>query len=238
MSNPNATPEESMSPPPETSMVQEYLPSAIGESANAMLQLINLNGNNVYHEPTCIICSCSNREEVEQKWFEVKNHEETKKIFKSKNVSTISNDIIDNHMRNHHDKGTKELQKIGYINTIRRLNSSELTTLDRIRDGLSMLTERMVGVNSITPNNDLSVAEVEKTKSAETARLMMAYNQLLKLKASIMGEMKSSGDLIVLPRKEFVDTFNRAIVKSKSNEERETIKNILNSLVELNKKTQ
>lgn len=237
MSNSNSA-EDSMSPPPEASVIQEYYPKASGDIENILLQSININGNNVLHEPTCMICSAANREEVEKKWAESSNHEETKKAFKSKNSAVISNDIIDNHMRFHYDRGVKELQKIEYANKIRRLNSVELTTLDRIKIGLSMLTERLMGINSITPTTDMSAAEVEKVKSAETSRIMMSFNQLLKLQAGIMGEMKSSGELIILPRQAFVDIFNRTIVDCKTNDEREAIKRLLNSLIELNKKTQ
>jgi len=236
MSNPNSI-EDSMSPPPEVSAIQEYYPKA-SSNVDILLQSININGNNVLHEPTCMICSASNREEVEQKWIECSNHEETKKVFKSKNSAVISNDIIDNHIRFHYDRGIKEIQKMEYADRIKRLNSVEMTTLDRIKIGLSMLTERLIGINSITPTNDISAAEVEKIKSAETAKIMMSFNQLLKLQASIMGEMKSSGELIILPRQSFVDIFNRTIVDCKTNEEREAIKRLLNSLIELNKKTQ
>lgn len=235
---PKVTIEETMSPPPYASTIQAYYPKSSGNIEDILLQLIDLNSNNVLHEPTCMICSASNREEVEKKWIENKNHEETKKIFTSKNSMIISNDVIDNHMQLHYNRGIKELQKIEYANKIKRLNSVELTTLDRIRLGLSMLTERLMGINSITPSNDIAVAEVEKIKSAETSRIMASFNQLLKLQASILGEMKNNGELIMIPRQSFVDTFNKAIVNSKTNEERETIKHLLTSLAEISKKTQ
>ena len=231
-------PEDSLTPPPDVSAIQEYYPKAQGDIENILLQVININSNNILHEPTCMICSCGHREEVEKKWLETKNHEDTKKVFLAKSSQPISNDVIDNHMKYHYDHGTKELQKIEYTGKIRRLNSVELTTLDRIRLGLSMLTNNLMDVNSITPDNDTSVVEIAKIKSAETSRLMLAFNQLLKLQASILGEMKNNGELIIIPRQSFVDTFNRAIVDSKTNEERETIKRLLNGLAELNKKTQ
>ena len=230
--------EESMSPPPEISVIQEYYPKTSGDIENILFQSINLNGNNVLHEPTCMICSCSNRDEVEKKWLELKKHDEVKKVFSSQNSGCISEDVIDNHMRFHYNKGIKELHKIEYTNKIKRLNSVELTTLDRIRLGLSMLTERLMGVNSIVPDNDTSSAEVEKIKSSETSRIMASFNQLLKLQAGILGEMKNTGELIMIPRQSFVDTFNRAIVNSKTNEEREAIKRLLNSLADISKKTQ
>ena len=232
------TPDGSMSPPPDVNAIPAYYPKLSGDIEDVLLQQINLNGNNILHEPTCMICSASNRVDIEQKWLDTKKYDEAKKVFSSISTMPVSNDIIDNHMRHHYDKGIKELQKIEYTNKIKRLNSVELTTLDRIRLGLSMLTERLVSINSITPNNDVSIVEVEKIKSSETARLTGSFNQLLKLQASILGEMKSSGELIMIPRQAFVDTFNRAIVESKTDEERDGIKRLLTSLADISKKTQ
>lgn len=228
----------SMAPPPDISSIQEYYPKSSRDIESILLQTINMNSNNIVHEPTCMICSASNREEVEQKWLSGKNYEDTKKVFSGRNSLKISDDIINNHMKFHYDKGVKEVQKIEYANKIKRLNSVELTTLDRIRLGLSMLTERLMGINSIVPDNDTSAAEVEKIKSAETSRIMMSFNQLLKLQASILGEMKSNGELIMIPRQLFIDTFNEAISESKTVEERETIKKLLKIFSEINRKTQ
>jgi len=228
----------SMSPPPDVSAIQEYYPKSSKDIESILLQTININSNNVVHEPTCMICSASNRDEVEKKWLSTTNFDETKKVFSGKNSLKISNDIINNHMKFHYDKGVKEIQKTEYANKIKRLNTVELTTLDRIRLGLSVLTERLMGINSIVPDNDTSAAEVEKIKSAETSRIMMSFNQLLKLQASILGEMKNNGELIMIPRQLFIDTFNQAISEATTMEERETIKKLLIIFSEINKKTQ
>jgi hypothetical protein len=95
-----------------------------------------------------------------------------------------------------------------------------------------------MGVNSITPNGDLSMAEVEKIKSAETARLMMAFNQLLKLQAGIMGEMRSSGELITIPKDNFVSIFKKALIDAKTDNERKCINKLLSDLADLSKKVQ
>jgi hypothetical protein len=96
----------------------------------------------------------------------------------------------------------------------------------------------MLGINSIIPSGDVSVIEIEKIKCSETAKLMMSKVQLLKLQASIMGEMKNNGELIIIPRQSFVNIFNTAIAESKNNEERELIKRLLMNLADQNKKTQ
>jgi len=215
------------------------LPAIVsGDIQNVLARLVNINDSNILHEPTCMICSSPQREDLEKKWLETKNHKDVKELFKSKSDLRISDDVIDNHMRFHYERGIKELQKIEYVEKIRRLSNIDLTTLDRIKLGLDAITERMMGINSITPSNDTSAIEVEQIKSSETSRLMATYNQLLKLKAGIMGEMKNNGELIILPRQEFIDIFNKSIVNAKNDAERNIIKNILSDLSDLGRKTQ
>ena len=231
--------EQSLTAPPNTGSQPHVFNTPISNDIeSALSQLININEKNILHEPTCIICSDPNREEIEKKWAETTSHDEVKKLFKSRSSYSISKDIIDNHIRFHYEKGIKELQKVEYTNKIKRLNSVQLTTLDRIQLGLATLTERLMGINSITSNNDISATEIEQIKSAETARLMGAFNNLLKLQASIMGEMKDNGELIIIPSAMFIDVFNRAIIEAKTDAEKEAIKKILNNLANLNKKTQ
>jgi hypothetical protein len=59
---------------------------------------------------------------------------------------------------------------------------------------------------------------------------MGTYNNLLKLQASILGEMKNSGELVSIPKDAFVKFFNNAILEAKSDVERETIKRIVDTL--------
>jgi hypothetical protein len=229
--------EDSMSPPPnvEPSKEEFYHVAQVGVD-NILGQLVNLNDENILHEPTCLICSSAHRKDIEDMWLAIKKHDDVKEAFKDRIV--LSNDVIDNHMRNHYDRGIKELQKVEYINRIQRLSSVELTTLDSIRMGLAALTERLAGVNSITPSGDMSAAEVEKIKSMETARLTSASTQLLKLKASIMGEMKNSGELIILPRDAFVQIFNEALTNAESDKEKAVVKSLLSKFLDLSKVTQ
>jgi len=230
--------ESSMVPPKEPESQESHLSVASAEIEDALLQLINLNSDNILHEPTCMICSSPQRSDLEKKWLKNKKHEEVKVLFKTQSSLPLSNDIIDNHMRFHYEMGIKELQKVEYINKIKRLNTVEMTTLDRIRLALSMLTERLMGINSITSSSNISVAEVEKIKSSETSRIMVAFNNLLKLQASIMGEMKNSGELIIIPRQAFIDTFNKSLIEAKTDGEKEVLKKLLKGLAELSQKTQ
>jgi len=229
--------EQSMTPP-EQNNIQNFAPPDSSDVDDALAQLININEKNIYHEPTCIICSDPHRDDLEKKWADTTNYEEVKKLFKARSDFSISKDVIDNHMRFHYERGIKGIQLKEYAYRIKRLSNVQLTTLDRIHLGLSTITERLAGINSITPNNDISAAEIEQMKSAETARLMGSFTNLLKLQAAIMGEMKDNGELIVIPMKSFVDVFNKAIVESKTQAERTAIKKVLDDLGNLNKKTQ
>lgn len=231
--------EKSMIAPQEEDTRIKIFNSPSADSIEAALsQLINLNPENILHEPTCMICSDPNRTEIEKKWTDTKNYDDTKSFFKTRSSASISNDVIENHMRFHYDRGVKELQKIEYINRIKRLSNVELTTLDRIRMALATIDERLAGINSITPSGDLSAAEVEEIKCSETTKLMSSYNNLLKLKISITGEMKESGELIIIPKQSFIDVFNIAIAEASNNEEKNVLRKVLTSLFEINKKTQ
>lgn len=231
---------EVLNPLPEViSAKQEYIvQKEVSDVDSVLVQLGNLNSDNIFHESTCAICSSPQRKEVEEKWIETKSHSEVKKYYKTVSDFKLSNDIIENHMRFHFDRGVSELKKVEYANKIRRISGIELTTLDRIRLGLAEIDERIVGINSIVPNSDLSAAEVEQIKSAEVARLMGAYTNLLKLKSAIMGEMVNQGDLIIIPKQYFVEAFNKAISESKNEEEKNSIMRLLINLKDLNKKTQ
>ena len=218
--------------------IESFDLNTINDLNNALVQLVNLNPDNIIHEPTCIICRDPYRQEAEELWKKDKNHKEVVELFKTKSNTVVSEDIIDNHMIHHYGKGIKELQKIEYTDRIKRLNSVNLTTLDRIRLCFSALTERLMGINSIVPSGDLSAADIEKIKSSETSRLMGSFNQLLKLQASIMGEMKNNGELIIIPRQIFVNVFNEAIARSSNDEEKNTIQKILSNLATVSKNIQ
>ena len=235
--NKNDVMEAAMTPPPDVSADQQHFSPTIPHDIESVLsQLVNLSPENILHEPTCLICSSPYRSEIEQKFLETKKYSDVNNVFK--NRITISKDVLDNHMRFHHEKGIKELQKVEYINKIGRLNSVELTTLDRIRLALSALTERLTGINSITQDANTSAVETERIKSVETSRLMGSFNQLLKLQAGIMGEMKNSGEVIVIPRVAFISMFNESIANATTDKEKEVIQTILSKLADLSKTTQ
>jgi len=217
---------------------EELIPSTtdtsfISDAEKAMRQLVNVNSSNIYHEPTCIICSCSLREKIEQMYVAKKTKEEIIEYVKNHADIELSNSLIESHMMYHFEKGVREHVKTAYIDKLRRLSSQETTTLSKIRTSIDALTERIVGVNSIVPCGDLTEADIEKIKSSETARLTRAMTSLLQLQANMMGEMKDSGELITIPKKAFVQFFNDAITSAKTDAERNIINNLLTALGEL-----
>lgn len=218
--------------PPAESMIP--IQSGADTSSNTidkvLAQANNLSGN-VIHEPTCIICSNPHREEIEQEWLNTKKHSDVKKFIKGRSGIEVTNGIIDNHMLYHNGREVREHVKQEYRELIRRLNSVELTTLDRIRLGLSAITERLIGINSLVPDTNNSVVDIEQIKSVETARLMSNFNQLIKLNATIMGEMQKKGEIISIPREAFLSFYNDILAEAITDEEKKVIRKVLDGLL-------
>lgn len=208
------------------------------EVERLMSQAINLSETKVFHEPTCIICSSPYREEIEKILVEKKSNKEAVKLFKDKTGVDISEDVVDNHSRHHMTSGVREQVKQEYVHRIKRLNSPNITTLEKISLSYAILMERLLGINSIIPTGEESVAKIEQIKSAETNRLMGTLNNLLKLQASILGEMKTSGELVYIPTNEFIAVFRDALRAAKTDRERELITSLLDKLESLARKTQ
>jgi len=198
-----------------------------------LIGLVNVNENKIFHEPTCSICSSPIRSAIEQKFIDTSDNKEVMKLIEEESDLKVSDAVIDNHMRYHHSNALKELQKGEYVNALNRLNNMNVTTLGRIRTGLSAITLQLVNINGILPTGNLNAAKIQQIKSAETARLMNSFNQLLKLQASILGEMKSTGELIQIPRQAFIDFFNKSLIESENEEEKGIVLKILGELEKL-----
>jgi len=201
-------------------------------------QVINLTGEKLIHEPTCQICSSPNRKEIEKKYLENKSISDAKKSFKDLTNVELDEVVFENHFYMHMTQGVRELQKVEYAQKIRRLYSQNLTTLDRISMSFAVIMERILAINSLIPSSDESIADIERTKSSETARLTGVLHNMLKLQASILGEMKTSGELITIPQKDFIDVFMDSLQDAKTEKERDTIKMILDKLEGIAKRTQ
>jgi Fe2+ transport system protein B len=224
---------------PTDARVVKTFNASRGEDIEKMLsQVINLSSQNIVHEPSCQICSSPYRKEIEEKYAEKKSVLETKKFLKDKYSVDLENYFFENHFDFHNSQGVAELQKIEYTQRVKRLYNQSLTTLDRIDSATAMLMERIMGVNSLIPSTEESRAKIEQIKSSETNKLMGTYTNLIKLRAAVCGEMKTSGELITIPAKEFIDAFINAIQSAKSDRERDGFKNLLDRLEALSRKTQ
>lgn len=233
---------------PDTNKMEPILPKKedpqpaeiyIADIERIMSQLITLNNQNILHEPTCPICKDPLRKELENVWLEAasdKKHKAVIDFLASKNLPKYPRSVITNHMQLHlENREIRELQKIEYASSISRLNSTHLTTLEYIQTCISMLIERIMGVNSLVPDQVTSATEIEKIKSTESAKLMNIFNQTLKLRASILGEMRTSGELLSVPRQEFIDIFKDALKKTNTEGEREIVNFILSKLEEVSR---
>lgn len=195
-------------------------------------QAVNLNESMLMHESTCPICSSSYRAEAEALYFDNNmDWQGVKELIENNEGRTISKDVVENHIRYHTEKGIRELQKMEYIDRIKRLNTKGCSTLERISLLSSILLERIIDVNSITPDGENTSADIAKIKSSETNKLVNSYNSLLKLQAGILGEMKSSGDVVSIPREAFINLFTEAITrKAQTDRERKIIQDLLDNL--------
>ena len=222
-----------------TSLDKLHKPSGNKDQVEKLLaQAINLSDTCILHEPTCILCSSQYREEVEQNFLKNKNYAEAQKLFKDKSGMDIAKAVVENHMSYHHDKAVKEIIKGEYVNRIKRHYGQQLTTLDRISICYAIITERIMGINSVVPDGDTSALEVEKVKSDVTSKLMSTLNSFLKLQAAILGEMKSSGEIVNIPTNDFIHVFNDAFAEAKTDKERELLKNVMYRLEALCIKSQ
>jgi len=213
--------------------------SSKGDEVEKMMSNgMNLSEKRVYHEPTCLICSSPYRDELEKKYLEKTSNKDIIELFKQKTGEEIGESLVENHILHHLTSGVREQQKLEYIHKIKRLNAPNMTTLERISINYAILNERVLGINSLVPSGEESIADIEKIKSSETARLMSAICNLLKLQASILGEMKSDGQLIYIPSEEFVNVFRDATRAAKTDREQELITSILDKLEALARRTQ
>lgn len=216
----------------EEDQKEEYLPykKDFDQVDSMLAQMININNSKALHEPTCVICSSKLRADAEDSWDKNRRTALIVEMFKKQANINIGRDVVVNHMDYHKDRGVQEIHKVEYVDRIRRLYGKNVTTLDRLDLCLAVLTERLMQINSLAPNHEKSAPEIEKIKSSETVKLMGTYGNLLKLQATILGEMKDNGEIITIPRQRFVEVFNLAITSARNDREREIIKSILDGL--------
>ena len=224
--------------------MEEIIPQSItpvsGCSAvdKVFAQMVNISDGMVVHEPTCPVCDSTAREDVEQLFLNTKDYKACLKMFKDLTGVSVAKGALENHMRFHYDRGVKEQVKREYIDRVKRLTSTKLTTVDSIELGMATILERLFAMNCLLPSNDQDTESFEKTKSAETAKLMAQWVSLIKLKASILGEMKHTGEIITIPTDEFIKIFNYAFAEAQTEKETRLVKGIMLRFEKLSETTQ
>ena len=208
----------------------------VTEKASKLLdRTLSITDDGIYHEVTCPICTCKYKKESES-IFEKNpgNYQPVFDFFAGKDPTEfkkpITLEVIENHMVNHYSMIVNEIRKKEYVNKINRLASEGVSSIDKVGMVVNMMVERLVGVNSLGPSSTLSLEEVEKIKSAETAKLAGQFGSLMKLHAELKGELKESGDLITIPRSEFHRIFESAIKEATTPVEKRIVKKIMGLL--------
>lgn len=200
-------------------------------------QLINTSSNGVFVEPTCPICYSKYRHNIESMFNkqETKNFNELKAYLKEKDKLDVSIPVIENHIYNHSMKGVQELQKVEYISKIRRLNSTGLTTLDKIQLATDMIYERLIETASISADKSITPLEAHQLKNQDMMKLTKQLLELLKAQSDILGEQKDSGQVLSIETNMFIEAFNEAMKDTKTESERKLLKKLLETMHQANK---
>jgi len=196
--------------------------------------IIKINEKGIFNEPSCPLCCNKHRTEAEAIFLKTPQYSTNKcdsvKKFLDEKGCQFSIDLIKNHCNNHINQGENQLRKLEYINTIDNISSVKMSTLEEIDTVLSALKERLIETNKIVSDSRTSKIDVEVLKSNVVAQISKSFSALLKLRSELLGEMKNSGDVIVIDRTKFKRIFNEALDIAKNEEEKTVIVNLLKSL--------
>jgi hypothetical protein len=204
--------------------------SAIHKMLDEMIILSGEGSDKCVVEPSCPICMSPIRVEAEELWEQSHSSEEVKKLFKEKVGIKLSKSVIDNHMENHTYSGINELQKVEYLNRIKRLQSHNASTMDYLELALTALAERLMGVNSVTAQREETLATIEKMKSGETAKIVAQIQSIAKTRAALRGEMIDNGDVVILSAKQLPMVFSEAIALCETEGEKKIVRQIVNRI--------
>lgn len=233
MGNDNTSP---IQEPQEVDNTELIITSCSSEINKVLESGVNINEDGLFVEPTCSICTSPLRGEAEEVWNSTRMVGKVQEVFKNKGKKVPSNAVVESHMVNCASRSVSEIQRREYCKRIDRMKKDDLSTLDQISLLTTILTENLLSINSIVPTGTETQAEIRKIKSAETTKLSARLESLCKLRASILGEMLGDGDLIYIPKEEFINIFNRAIVNNQDNPKvQAAIKGLLDELQKVEK---
>jgi hypothetical protein len=195
---------------------------------------VSLNNDGVYFEPNCPLCSSMCRKDAEEKWIKDRNSDDIRDFLKSKG-EPVPLTVIKNHMEYHIDQSYVELRKKEYIQKILTLSRINLNTLSRVEMALSSVGERLISVNAAEDPGE-SPAALEKARADSTCKLVASMAKLLELRATLMGEMQDSGNLLSVRQEDFEAIFKETLLEYKSPEAREIVKTILDKFSKVARK--
>jgi len=207
------------------------IPSKFRELLGAV---IKINDSGVFVEPSCPLCISKNRLEAETIFlktpqFQNDKYDKALQLLVEKG-EPYSIDVVKNHCNNHINQGESQLRKIEYINTIDLISSSKMSTLEELDICLASLKERLIEINKIVGDSRTSKIEAEVIKSNIVTQISKSFSSLLKLRSELLGEMKQTGEMILIDRRKFKQIFNDALDAAKNEDEKNVIVSLLKNL--------
>jgi len=220
---------------PKTSLSQlSKIKDSTAELQKFLLLQVNLNDDGVYFEPDCAVCSSCHRKQLEEQWLSNRDAKQVVDALKAKG-EPIPLTVVKNHMEFHIDQSYIELRKREYIKRIITLSDVNLDTLGRVELALSAIMERMVAINA-AEDTDASTVDINKVKADSTCKLVGSMSSLLQLRASLLGEMKVSGEVLAIKQDDFSEIFNDILSKHTSTDARVAINELLDRFLAVSKK--
>lgn len=208
-----------------------YVPSKFRELLGAV---IKINDKGTFVEPSCPLCLSANRIEAEAIYLKTPQYQNDKfdntLKFLIEKGEQFSIDVVKNHCKNHIDQGELQLRKIEYINTIDNISSVKQSTIEEIDTMLAALKERLIETNKMVSDSRTSKMDVEILKSNVVSQISKSFSSLLKLRSELLGEMKNTGEMIIISRQKFKQIFNAALDAAKNEGEKTIVVNLLKGL--------
>lgn len=187
--------------------------------------VVNLSDSGAFCEPTCPLCVSLHRSTAEARFNKDTETDFSKKCESIRKFLLARNEefgisVLRNHFENHINQGENELKKLEYVNKLATLNTTDRSTLDRLRVLMDALQERLIS----------GVELNQETRGKELVAISKAMTSILELRAKIMGEMQGRGEVITIPTDKFNMTFERALAKAQNAEELNLVTFIMDNL--------
>ena len=202
--------------------------------ANVLSAVINASESGLYYEPSCPVCSCTKRSEVEAFWrsTDILASDRVDKVVQYLLAAgeTISRDAVSNHFKSHVDKGEIELRKAEYIAKLSNLSATGLATIDHVKIAMAAVMECLTCAGTVVPDKHTTTAKALEVKAKMVTSLVKTWTDLLSLQAKMYGELEDRGEIVSMPKEAFTKVFDNALNAAKSKEDRDAIHAILNGL--------